>query len=265
MTAAIGWDDARTASAYERFCRRHARYRAANDALAAHAELGAGHQVLDVAAGTGRTAETVLPYVGAHGRVLAVEPAHAMRTAGARRLDDPRVSWADALPDDDARFDRIVCGAGIWQLLPLDATLARLAALLVPGGALAFNIPASYLLEPDRPGGGKDPYLVGLVAAVECSPTQEHEHTIIAPPRSADEIDRALGAAGFRAERWSFELRLTQAAYRDWLKIPPVSEGFLAGVPPGERARRLDEAYRRADRRSWKWERWVGWTAWLTS
>src|SRR4051812_20375215 len=125
MTNAFGWDDSATPRVYERFYRRYRRYRAANEALVAHASLLPGHHVLDVAAGTGRTAESMLPHIGMLGAVLCVEPARAMRSAGARRMRDPRVTWAEALPDERSAFDRVVCGAGIWQLLPLEATLAR--------------------------------------------------------------------------------------------------------------------------------------------
>jgi SAM-dependent methyltransferase len=260
----------RTARAYERFCDRHPRYREANDALAAHAELGAGQRVLDVAAGTGRTAEAVLPHIGERGSVLCVEPARAMRDVGARRLGDPRVSWTSELPDALAEFDRVVCSAGIWQMLPLQSALGRLAALLAPGGALVFNIPAQYVLEPDQPGGGRDPLLLELLALVRRTvpprPSDDARvDTTAALPRSSAEVDQLLTALGLRAERWSFALRLTQAAYRDWLKLPPVSEGVFAGLAPAERERRLDDAYRRADGRSWRWERWLGWTAWRAS
>jgi SAM-dependent methyltransferase len=265
MTAPSGWDDAQTARVYERFCRRHRRYRIANDALVAHASLSPGQRVLDVAAGTGRTAESVLAHIGDGGTVLCVEPARAMRDAGTRRMRDARVAWTDGIPDEGSeRFDRVVCGAGIWQLLPLDVTFARLAALLSADGAIVFNIPAQYLLEPDPPGGGRDPMLLELPALVERVVDAGRDGASAVPSLTIDrdEVDSLLTAAGLRVERWSFELRFTQAAYRDWLKIPPVSEGMFAGLSVAERERRLDEAYRRSDRRSWRWERWIGWTAW---
>jgi SAM-dependent methyltransferase len=266
MTAPLGWDDADTARVYERFCRRHRRYRAANEALIAHAALAPGQQVLDVAAGTGRTSEAVLPHIGDHGRVLCVEPARAMREAGAKRLRDSRVSWIAEIPEH-GEFDRVVCGAAIWQLLPFEPTLARLRSMLAPGGALVFNIPAQYLFEPDRPGGGRDPQLLELLGVVErtipmVADPSAWNHLPPLTPRSRGDMSRALATLGLRVEEWSFDLRFTQAAFRDWLKIPPVSEGFLAGLTAAERARRLDEAFRRTDRRSWRWERWLGWTAW---
>jgi hypothetical protein len=148
-------------------------------------------------------------------------------------------------------------------ILPLSRTIGRLAALVAPGGALCFNIPAAYLLEADEPGGGRDPRLIELPALVERPPRPPSATDGLGPQLpSADAIDSLLEAAGLRVDRWSVSVRLTQAAYRDWLKIPVVSEGLLPGLPPTERNRRLDAAYARADRRSWRWERWIGWTAW---
>ncbi len=109
----IGWDAPRTAWHYEDFCRRHERYREANAALVAHAALGPGQRVMDVAAGTGRTAEMVLPLLGGCGSILCLEPAAAKRAAGQTRLSGPRIHWTAAWPEDGERFSRILCGAAI--------------------------------------------------------------------------------------------------------------------------------------------------------
>ena len=100
MTAADEWDQAATADAYEAFCGRHARYREANQSLAAHAALEPGQRVLDVGAGTGRTADALLPTLGPTGTLTCFEPALAMRLAGAERLRDPRVSWVAEWPGE---------------------------------------------------------------------------------------------------------------------------------------------------------------------
>src|SRR5215471_1072407 len=150
----IGWNDPETAAYYEAFCRRHSRYARANAALIAHARIAPGMRLLDFAAGTGRTAEAALRRLGESGSVLCVEPFFGMRAEGMRRITDSRVQWSASLPEASESFDRVLCGAAIWQMDSLCETFRTLAALLRPGGALCFNIPAAYLLEAEEPGGG---------------------------------------------------------------------------------------------------------------
>jgi SAM-dependent methyltransferase len=258
--AVPSWQDAETARAYDAFAQSHPRYRDANAALVRAAALASHHRVLDVGAGTGATAVAVLGRLGAAGRVVCFEPSTAMRRLGQRGLHDARVTWRARLPVARPVFERVVCGASVWLLGPFGEAIAGLAARVAPGGALAFNVPAAYVgvREPQGP----DPLAAipawlaraGLLApgALPASP----------PPPAASEIDRLLAAAGLRARRWRTRVRLTQAAYRDWLAIPVVSAGMLGGVEAAERARRLDAALAHVDRSAWRWETWLGWTAW---
>jgi SAM-dependent methyltransferase len=270
-----GWEDEETAAYYEAFCRRHSRYVCANRALIAHARIAPGMRVLDLAAGTGRTAEIALASLGKDGRMVCVEPFAGMRAEGMRRVTDSRVQWSAILPEATESFDRILCGASIWQLDPLPETFGILASLLRPGGALCFNIPGLYLLEPDKPGGGSDPLLLSLpallLASLSASSLASSDRTPIRQsiecqargPLCRSCITTWLNAAGLRAQGWSFRVRLTQDAYADWLKIPVLTDQMLGGLAPKVRAERIDEALLSVDRSSWKWERWRGWTAWM--
>lgn len=258
MTGRIEWDDPATAQYYEAFCRSHTRYAEANRALVAHADIAPGQRVLDFAAGTGRTAEAVLAHLG-NGRVDCVEPASAMRSAGRRRLRDPRIAWHAKIQAATC-YDRILCGAALWQLLPLETTLRTLHARLRIGGALVFNIPALYLGIPDPPGAGDDPYLSGIAASLAGSRDDTVTATVEPLPTPAA-LDHLLRRAGFSPRRWSFSVRLTQAAMRDWLKIPVLTNELLAGLDAAARARRIDEAWGRVDQASCKTERWLGWTS----
>ena len=234
------------------------RSRLANTALAAHAAIPREASVLDVASGTGRTADAVLRYLGARGRVTCLEPAAAMRAAGARRLREARAGWVRDWPH--SRFDRVLCGAAIWQLMPLEDTFRRVAARLAAGALFAFNIPSLYLGRPDAPGGGRDPHLLelpGLLAAGRVPAAEAR------PALTPEQVEAALRAAGFRAERWYLRLRLTQLAFRDWLKIPALTDALLPELDPRARARLIAQAWRSADPLSWRWEGWYGWTAWL--
>src|SRR5438876_6812069 len=87
------WDHPDTARFYEEFCRRHTRYQEANRALVDAAGIQPGMKILDVGAGTGRTAESALPYLY-DGQILCVEPAEAMRQVGQERLTDSRIRWS---------------------------------------------------------------------------------------------------------------------------------------------------------------------------
>jgi SAM-dependent methyltransferase len=255
----IGWDHPKTADYYEGFCARHDRYSAAGRDLVGRAELVAGLHVLDLGAGTGRTAELVLPALGESGCILCVEPAAAMRSRGEARLQDRRVRWTSSLPAGQERFDRIVCSAAIWQMTPLYATFCRLRGLLSTGGILCFNIPGLYLGEPDEPGGGTDPDLIELMRLlgehrVSQAPVQE-------PLPDAQGMERLLVKAGFCAQRWTRKARFTQEAYRDWLKIPVITDWLLGDLDPDGRAALIDREYRKVDPGSWRWENWSGWVA----
>lgn len=259
-----GWDQAATAERYERFYRAHARYRRANEVLVGEARLEPGQSVLDFGAGTGRTASAALRRLGPRSTVICVEPAAAMRAAGELRLRDRRVAWRATLPDAraGARFDRVLAGAMIWQLEPLDEWIARLAALLRAGGALAFNVPALYLGEPDQPGAGRDPLLLDLVARLASDAAPVAAAAAPRAPLRRATIEDALASAGLAFRHWEFRYRLTQTAYARWLAIPVLTDRLLAGAAPVERERRIERALAEVDERSFRWERWRGWTAW---
>src|SRR5262245_12274837 len=264
----IGCDHAATAARYEHFCRRHARYRRANDVLVDEAAIAPGMRVLDFGAGTGRTASAALRRLGRDGAVVCVEPAAAMRAIGRRRLRHSCVTWSADLPDaaHEEPFDRVLAGAVIWQLDSLDEWIPRLTSLLRSGGALVFDLPALYLGEPDDPGGGDDPLLLDLMTQL-VSENAPHREAPESPHASAwhhrsEDVEAALCRAGLRYRMWEFRYRLTQTAYARWLSIPVTTEGLFAGVDAVERDRRIERALAAVDRRSFRWERWRGWTAW---
>jgi SAM-dependent methyltransferase len=265
----IGWDHPATAERYERFCRRYARYRLANDVLVRQAAIEPGLRVIDFGAGSGRTTSAALPRLGRDGSVVCVEPAAAMRAAGRRRLRAAHVTWRADLPNaSTARemFDRVLAGAVVWQLDSLDGWIRRLTLLLRPGGALVFNVPALYLGEADEPGDGADPLLLDLMSrlAAENAPRRESP----APPQTSawrfrsEDVGAALTGAGLSYRMWEFRYRFTQAAYARWLSIPVTTDVLFEGVEAEERDRRIERALAAVDRGSFKWERWRGWTAW---
>ena len=261
MNMQPGWDHPDIARYFEEFCRRHARYRNANRYLAGRARIGKNDRIIDFGAGTGRTAEAALRHLGAQGAILCIEPAQAMRAVGMERVRDPRVSWDTRIPASSECWDRVLCGAAIWQLDPLQEWFRRFARMLKPAGALCFNIPSLYLGEAEQPGGGKDPllfFLPAILSEIRTSPPPQDGVAL----RTAPQIDEMLRAAGLTPERWQVRTHLPYRAYKDWLKIPVNTEGLFAGLPADARAALIEDAFTRVDQQSWRWEKWTGWTAW---
>jgi SAM-dependent methyltransferase len=251
-----GWNHPETARAYEVFCVRHRRYHTANQALIDAAALRPGQRILDLASGTGRTAAIAHDALEGHCELVCIEPADAMRAVGEQRL--PHARWVAEWPPDET-FDRVLCGAALWQFSPLDRVVTRAFSAVRRGGAFAFTIPLQYLGQPDDPGGGADAWLTNMVGYLADG--------LVAQAGEADvhteaEVEGVLTAAGFRPVAWSVRGKLTQEEYRDWLKIPVLTDALLGAWDAVERAARIDAAFARSDAASWRWEAWRGWTAW---
>lgn len=264
------WNDPATPVAYEAFAVDGRRYARANAELVRQAALATGMRVLDVGAGLGGTAAACLDTLGPGGHIWCVEPSDAMRARGRARLGDRRVRWAAGMPPDAMKFDRVVCGAAIWQLEPLESNLRRLAARLVNGGALVFTIPSAYLGEPDAEGSEGDPRFTALIGRLASAGDRGAERSANAlqreasswPCRSTRELEAALRDAGLDPSGWRFRHRLTLGEFAAWLKLPPVNHGLLAAIPPAERGALVDDAVAEIAGETWRWEGWRGWTAW---
>ena len=109
-----------------------------------------GDRVLDACCGTGALA---LAGLAAGGSVTGLD--FSERMLACARAKSTEVEWvradALALPFPDAAFDAATVGFGVRNLERLDAGLAELHRVLVPGGRLA-------VLELTRPGGLLAPF-----------------------------------------------------------------------------------------------------------
>ncbi len=92
-------------------------------------------RVLDLAAGTGKLTEGILPYAS---EVVAVEPDAEMRAELMRELPGVRAlaGTAEEIPLPDASVDAITVGQALhW--FDLDRAMPEMARVLAPGGVLA--------------------------------------------------------------------------------------------------------------------------------
>jgi demethylmenaquinone methyltransferase / 2-methoxy-6-polyprenyl-1,4-benzoquinol methylase len=118
--------------------------------LTVEAAVKPADRVLDACCGTG---DLALAAARAGGRVTGVD--FSERMLALARAKAPELDWlradATALPFADESFDVVTVGFGIRNLADLEAGLAELARVLVPGGRLAC-------LEITRPRGVLRPF-----------------------------------------------------------------------------------------------------------
>ena len=106
------------------------------------ANLREGHQVLDIAGGTGDLALAFSKKVGASGCVVHTDINEAMLRVGRDRLLDAGVVLptlvcdAEELPFPDAHFDVVSVAFGLRNMTHKDDALAEMCRVLKPGGKL---------------------------------------------------------------------------------------------------------------------------------
>ena len=106
------------------------------------ADVREGHQVLDIAGGTGDLAKAFAEKVGPRGRVVHTDINESMlRTGRDRLLDSGKalptlVCDAERLPFPDACFDRVSVAFGLRNMTHKDVAIAEMCRVLRPGGKL---------------------------------------------------------------------------------------------------------------------------------
>ncbi|AFY95535.1 class I SAM-dependent methyltransferase [Chamaesiphon minutus] len=119
------------------------------------ADLQSGMRVLDVCCGTGASAIPAAIQVGATGSVLGVDLANALLELARKKsqqqgLTNIEFQCADFTNLDlpSASFDAIVCVFGIFFLPDMEAAVAELWRMLLPGGILAITSWGARVFEP---------------------------------------------------------------------------------------------------------------------
>jgi ubiquinone/menaquinone biosynthesis C-methylase UbiE len=109
------------------------------------AHVAPGMQVLDIATGTGLSAEAALAAVGPTGHVTAADVSPAMTEKARQRLDqvpNASVSVEDgqALSLSDASFDAVLCNLGLMFFPDPVRGLAEFRRVLRRGGRVAVSV-----------------------------------------------------------------------------------------------------------------------------
>jgi demethylmenaquinone methyltransferase / 2-methoxy-6-polyprenyl-1,4-benzoquinol methylase len=131
--AIVDWGFLKTGAHYRRWAqKRHG--------------LRPGHDLLDVACGTGLMATAAAQLCGGAQGITCVDPSAGMLAIARRKLDARFVqARAEALPLPEASFDFLTMGYALRHVTQLEATFGEFYRVLRPGGRVL-------LLEVTKPG-----------------------------------------------------------------------------------------------------------------
>jgi SAM-dependent methyltransferase len=219
------------------------------------AGLPSAATVLDLGAGTGKLTRLLVP---AFGRVVAVEPAEAMRRLLVTLCPEAEAlaGTGQEIPLPDTSVDAVFA-AQAFHWFDDERALADIARVLRPGGALVlmWNLPA----------GPTEPSIAAVEQLLnERAPKGDlgYDPLDLGGPRSVSgEWHRAFATAPFEPLR---EERLPnpQMLDREGLVAFFASMGWLADLPDAERLPLLDEVRSLLTAREYRrpWETHVHWT-----
>lgn len=172
-----------------------------------------GHQVLDLAGGTGDIAALLCERVGKSGRVVLSDINEAMLEVGRQRLEDRGITGnisyslanAEKLPFSDGEFDAVTIAFGLRNVTDKDAALREMFRVLRPGGKaliLEFSQVQPELLKKmyDSYSFGILPVLGKLVAGDEESYRYLAESIRQHPPQ--EELAEMMRSTGFEEVRF---------------------------------------------------------------
>ncbi|WP_018274614.1 class I SAM-dependent methyltransferase [Teredinibacter turnerae] len=109
--------------------------------------VGAGHQVLDVGAGTGEVSLIEQELVGSDGFVVALDPSKGMLSVAVENgVQRATMGLGEALPFPDNTFDFVTMSYALRHVADLQAAFEEYRRVLKPGGKML-------LLEITRPEG----------------------------------------------------------------------------------------------------------------
>jgi ubiquinone/menaquinone biosynthesis C-methylase UbiE len=106
------------------------------------AQIGRGHDVIDIACGTGATTRAAETRIGPKGRIVGLDRNQGMLCVAQSRATE--IEWsegvAEALPFADETFDRVLCQFGLMFFDDTSKALGEMVRVLRPGGRIALSV-----------------------------------------------------------------------------------------------------------------------------
>lgn len=185
-----------------------------------------GHNILDVACGTGILARTAMDRVGPSGSVTGIDPNPGM-LAVAKRLDG-RIDWregtAEALPVEDRSFNSVVSQFGMMFFADPERAVQEMVRVLVPGGQ--FGIAVWDSLE-NTPAYSREVELLDRIAGEDAANALRAPFVLGDAPFVRDLIESASGCSVVASTvvgrgRFPSLRSMVEADLRGWLPVMGV-------------------------------------------
>lgn len=247
-SASLYWNDWRNAEIYNRYVHDYPIYAELNRRLIELAEIPTARRVLDLASGSGATAQSCLTHLPPDGEIVGVDSSEAMVTIARSQIADPRARFAVATAETvegavSGPFDRAVCNAAFWQLATPLAVIGSLARLLEPGALFVFNVPAELVI-------GEPTEIHPLQMALATAIAFENDRSFAVSPSylDPDRLGEELARSGFELEaRERFVYRGRQEELVELMRIPAMIAPLTPELSSQERQGVVDRAERRTD------------------
>ncbi|RMG43841.1 MAG: class I SAM-dependent methyltransferase [Acidobacteria bacterium] len=242
------WDTEETAEAYDEAVRGGSLYRALGRRLADLLRLPPGACLLDLACGTGVSAEPALRCLGPGGRVVGADAAAAMLAVARRRHLVPNAAWVRAVPASlpfrDGCFDAAMSSAAFWHFPSPGSAFAELYRVCRPGARLALNVPAAQLADlEDLP-----PAPFQLALAREGERLFGRSPAPAGPVRTRSGLAELAGEAGWTlVEERTADLAVPQEELRALVEVPAIGARLYPEADAAARRRWIEAAARRID------------------
>lgn len=242
------WEGRLNAEIYDRFVREQEIYRRLNAWLVDLADLTPAERIVDLACGTGATAEACLPRMGARGELVGVDASAAMVDVARANVHDPRARF-EVAPAASVEHvvkppvDRVVCNAAFWQFPAPRPVIEAVSRLLRPGGTFVFNVPAERMRGEPAP---VHPFQAALARALERARGEAFHGTPSAlDPNALHDALRGAGLSPHPLERRVYVGR--QDELIRLMSIPAMIGPLAEGIPDGRRDALLQAVRRRVD------------------
>lgn len=234
------WNDWHNAEIYQAYTQDFPIYRVLNRHLVELAQVECARRVLDLACGSGATAQSCLRRLPSDGELVGVDTSPSMVGVAEATTMDPRarflVAPAETLGEAvEGPFDRVLCNAAFWQLPNRRKVLADLARMMSPGALFAFNLPADRLRGEATE---THPFQTILGRLLE----SRSPETLVPAARQIDEagLEQRLKSAGFEVQvRERFTYSGTQEELAELMEIPVMLASAAPELSPEGRREAL--------------------------